>query len=236
MVILREGHVDVELLAEPMSGDLFLKARDERVGAELEVIILVLAAFEGDAVFVSVVIERHMVARLRGPVLHVDKPGVARAELGQLVLDLFVGNSLDGFLDFDALIITNLDVRLHGHGRGERISVGAAVQQFDVGAVNRLHARLLYGVLISGRIGFLNGVLIEMLSGIIFFNQSAGRLSFAESRNGQPLRVALIRGFYRAAELLGVYRDGELAFVGSGFFKMCQFHSVSSRSLRFSVT
>ena len=77
VVLLREGDVHIEFLADLMTDHALLEAGDELVGTELQGVFLRLAALEGNAVAEAFIVKYNAVAHLSGSVVDVDASGVA---------------------------------------------------------------------------------------------------------------------------------------------------------------
>ena len=77
MIILWEGNVYVEFVADIAVFELRLKARDELAGAKLQAVLFRLAAVERNAVDAALKIEHQRVAVLRSAVCDIDLAGVS---------------------------------------------------------------------------------------------------------------------------------------------------------------
>ena len=180
-VVLRESNVKIALLTGGNADELALKAGNEGVGAENEILVLRRAAVERDAVEHAGVVDVHGVAVLRGT-LHGDEAGVLLAQALDVAVNLFVGDFNGGLLRLKALILAEGDLG---------VNVGAEAQKRAVllGDLGIGHGRTADGLKLalsdaerkSVVRGVIKGVIIEHVLAVHALNDHAGRLALAEA-------------------------------------------------------
>ena len=227
-IILRERYIYIKFVADIVTANLLFKAGNERTGAESEVIMLALAAFERNVVLEAFVVDFGNIAVLSGSAFNVNISCVSLKHTVELCVNLFVGNGNNIFGNFNAFIVFNFDFGLYGNGRSKGVAVLGTFNKLDVGTVNGNDVCLLNSSVISIAIGFVYCVLIEIFSAICFFKQCFRCFTLAEARNGKLFAFFSYSGVNGTAEFFGGDFNGKLSFVSSGFFKLCQFHYVSS--------
>ena len=214
-IFLREGNVDFKLLARIVADHLLLKARDELVGAERQVVILALAALEGDAVDKALEIDHSHIAVLCSTILHTDVTGVALAHLPDFLVDLFVLDLDIRFLGLQAFIFAELHLRLHSNLHLDDGTVLAHFLYFRIiGLVNRFQAGFLHSLPDRLRVDDLDGVLIKDLRAIDALNEGAGSLALAEAVHGNILFLLEIRFVDSVVKRCGINRYFQFAYTG----------------------
>ena len=111
-VVLGEGDDDVALVAGLHADDLFLKAGHERIGAELEVIVLGRAAVKLLAVDEAGEVDRDVIAQLR-LALNIEQAGVALLNVMHLFVDLALVKRFVVLRDLEAFVLAELHFRVH---------------------------------------------------------------------------------------------------------------------------
>ena len=155
-ILLREGDVDFFLIARFHANESFLETRNEGMGAELEGVILGLAAVEGFAVDETLEIEDDGVAFF-GFAFNDRKLGGSGKTLGDGIGDLFFGNGNDGALLFDSGVSAKGDFR-HGRDReNEGEFLVRDLADIHAGAIERLDVFLVEDARISRGEDFVQG-------------------------------------------------------------------------------
>ena len=192
MVILGEGDVDLRILAGGGADELDLKAGDEGVGADLQAVLLILAALEGHAVDEALVIQHHGIPELGGAVSGLDG-GVAVAEL--IDLHIHLGGVDLGLLPHggQALILTQLHLGIE-HGVDIQ---GEGLILLHLGVLNGraghdLQFLFLHGEIIGLGSQVVDGLLMEHALPVHGFHDLAGRLALAEAGDLDALSVPVI--------------------------------------------
>ena len=208
MVILREGHFDVESIARAVSDDLILKARDEAAGAKLQRIVLALAAVKRDAVDAAVEIDLHGVSVLGCAVGDCHQAGILLQLSSDRVLDILVGDSHVSLLDLDALILSEGDVRLHSDSRGvDQVLACLDLGHVDLRSGDDIKAALLRSV----RIGFVDAgidcALKENALAVELLDHLLRCMSLAETRKAVSSLFSVVGLLHRLREIL--CRDGD---------------------------
>ena len=112
LVVLGEGDLDLDLVAGLGAGQLLLEALDQRARAELQQVVLGLAALEGAAVERALEVDQQRVA-LGGRALDRLEPGEALADPLDLGVDDLVGDLVLFAADLEPLVLAELGRRPH---------------------------------------------------------------------------------------------------------------------------
>ena len=182
-VILGEGYVYVELIADAVTDDLLLEAGDECAGAELERIILALAAVELFIVNITVKVNLNGVAHFCCAVGNVYKTCVSLSYALNLSVDHLVGDGGDDLICLDALIILNLNLGLYECGSLELNVALAYRNDLEFGAADELGSGFLCCILICLGQKVIDGILIEYALAVHLFDYAAGSLTLTEAGN-----------------------------------------------------
>ena len=138
MIVLGEGDVDVLLLAGLHADDLILKAGHKAAGAQLQIVVLALAAIERLAIQEAFEIDDGGIAAL-GRAVHAHQTGVAVSQ-GLEALVHVSGQNLDlGLLSLQTLVLAQSDLGIHRGGslEGEAV-LGDFAHHLDGGIANDL--------------------------------------------------------------------------------------------------
>ena len=215
VIILGEGNVEVLLVAGLHADDLILKAGNEAAGAELELIVLALAALERLAVVEALEVDHGNVALL-GLAVHGNEAGVALSHLVQALLHI-VSADLDLLLlGGQALVLTELDLGIHSDGRleGEAVLVDLVVHDLNFGIADDIESALADSLRICLGQSDVNGIAVEHARAVELFDHLAGGLAGAEAGNAElvaGLGISLGDGGFKLlrADLDG-HRDSAL--------------------------
>ncbi len=211
LVILRERDLHVELLAGFAADDLVLKPGDELPRPEDEAVVLGLAARKRLAADPAVEVDVHDVALLGLAVLHRHHARVAVAHPVDFRVHVRVRRFHALFGHCQALVALNLCFRLRGDGRfenqaflagGNHVKVDFVLDHLDVCFADRLLQR--------AGINGVDGVIVEDLLPVVFFDEFAGRLALAESRDGDLPFFLAIRLINRFLKRVGIHRNFKL--------------------------
>ena len=182
-IIFREGDVDLALLAGLGADELFLKAGDESIGADLQIVILGLAAFKRLAVHKSLKVQNDVVSHLHRA-LHVKQAGVALAHIGQRFLHARFVEFGVIHRHFQPAVLTQLHFRIHGDLEGVDQLFG--VIDFDVGnarPADALEAALLRAEGKGLVRVVLDGFFIEDLAAVHALDHLTGGFALPETGN-----------------------------------------------------
>ena len=145
MIILGEGYDYVELIADAVANDLILEAGDELTAAELEGVILALAAFKCLIAEEALEVDNDFVVHLSGSVLNRNYTCILLSDDLDLLLDILVCDLLDFLGSLDALVVRDLDLRLCYADSLELYAVFLVDRcYFNVGSVNEDKLCLAY--------------------------------------------------------------------------------------------
>ena len=209
VVLLGEGDVHVELLTDLVADDLILEAGDEGAGAQLQVVVLALAALESDAVDEALEVDLGGVAVLGGSLIgDLGLAGVALADDLDLVVDLDLGCGLDHLGGLDALVALDLHGGLHGNGSGEGDAVVVDVGDIEFGAAHGLHTGLGQSGLIGLGKHLVSGILPENALTVHTLDDGAGSLTLTEAGDVDLAHLLTVYLAYGLVE--GLLIHGEL--------------------------
>ncbi len=205
-VILREGDADLLCFAGAHAHDLLLKAGDKGAGAQLQGIVLRLAALKGNAVLEAFKVDDCGVAVLRRALNRFLAGSLT--DLGrQLLLDILLRDLDLGLGRGQALVLAQLGHRLQADGglKGKALC-GGGTFHLHLGIAHDLQAGLLDGI--GQRLGIqvVDGLLIENIGAVHLLDNLAGDLALAEAGDLDAVLLTEIN-------LL----DGRLKFLGGDF-------------------
>ena len=214
-VVLREGDIDVLLVAGLHADDLLLKTGNKGAGTQLQAVVLAFAALERLAVFESLKVNDRGIALL-GLALHADQPGGPVNVRLQLSLDVGGRHLHLGFGDLQALVVLDGRLGLDGDDGLEAEAAGAGLQHLQLGIGHRLDAGFLQRRLISIRIGHGDGVVEEDLGAVHLLHHLSGGLAFAEAGDIDAVFLPCVHLINGGLELVGSYLNDQL--IGAVFF------------------
>ena len=166
-----------------MTDYLLLEAGDEGAGAELERVVLALAAVELLIVNIAVKVDLYGVAHLCRAVGNVDKTCVSFSYALDLGVYHLVGDGGDDLICLDALVVLDLDLGLYECGSLELNVAVAYRDDLELGAADELGTGLLSCILVSLGQQVIDGILIEYALAIHLFDDAAGSLALTEAGN-----------------------------------------------------
>ena len=212
VVVLGEAEIEVLLLAGRSADKLLLKAGDEAVAAEPQLVALGGAALKGHAVLLAFVVDDHRVA-FRGGTLHGDDAGNLFGLLVQLGLDLFVGDGDGGLGGLQALVLAQLDlgIELYLDGQLQGL-VLADVHIGNRGLTHGLPALVGDGFLVHVGEDLFHRVAVKYSRAVEVLDHLPGGLALAEAGNGDVLAVLQVGLGNAGLEdfLLDLDLDGQL--------------------------
>ena len=145
MIILGECYDYVELIADAVSNDLILEAGDKLTAAELEGVILALAAFKCFITEEAFKIDNNFIVHLSCSVINRNDTSVLLSDDLDLLLDILVCDLLDLLGSLYALVVRDLDLRLCYADSLELYAVFLVDRcYFNVGSVNEDKLCLAY--------------------------------------------------------------------------------------------
>ena len=223
-IVLRELDVDIEFLADFVADDLVFEARDELAGAEGQLVAFALAAFERDIVDEAFEVDDGEVVEF-GFTVDFDETGAALLLGSEFGSDVFVRDFGDGFLELEGLVVTDLDFGFDRGLQGEGQAVFADFLEVDVeGVVDDLEAGFVQSGFDSVGINDFECIFVEDAFAVISFDHAAGRLTFAEARDGDVLSLLLERLVDGVVEGFAVNVNDQFVEIGIDFFGRFQTH------------
>ena len=209
-VVLGEGDVDVLLLTGLHADDLILKAGNEAARADLQLVVLALAALEGNAVVKALEVDDGGIALLD---LAVDgnEAGLTLGHLVQALLDV-VRRDLDLFLHgAHALVLAQLDLGIDRDGclEGKAVLADLIVHDLDLGIADHIEAAGADGLRICIGKRSVHSVAVEHALAVELFDHFAGRLAGTEAGHADLIAHLEIRLLNGGFKLLGSHFDGD---------------------------
>ena len=229
-VILGEGNVYVELVADVLSDNLILKAGDKLTGSEYERMALSLSAVKSLAVSKALEINYNGIAVCRRAVFYRYHAGVALRH-GVYFGVYFRRVNLYGCLfSLKALVFThfyfgigcyrNFEIDTVIFGNGDKVKIHFVVYYLKT----RLGNSLINKIIVKQ----IESVLKENLGAVICLDNMERRLAFSEAGNVYFLSVLFVRFLYRLAEFFTVNGDFKLVPVSINLFCFFQAHFYTS--------
>ena len=217
MVVFGEGDVDVLLLAGAHADYLLLKAGNEGMRAQLQVIVLALAAVEGNAVQGAQEVDVGGVAVLGGAVHGLGSSHILSHPV-QFRLDLSLGDFRLGLLHFQVLVLAQSDLRvqLGGQGQGHGLALVVDLHIGQAGTADGLQVLLaLHGEVIDLGEDLFQAIFIENMSAVHGLDHLPGRLALPEAGQGDVLpglHVSLVdAGLHQV--MVDLHHDGGVVAV-----------------------
>ena len=209
VIVLGEGDVNVLLIAGLQTHDALFKAGNKGVGAQLQGVVLGLAALEGHAVVKALKVQQNGIAHL-GLALHVYQAGRA-LDIGlELVFDVLVGDGDSFLLRTQALVRTDLGLGSDGDHGLKGKAVLAHLQDFHFGVGHHIQLLLLHGLGVSGGIKLFDGVFIEHAGAVHTLDDLPGGLALPEAGDGDAAPLLLVDLVQRGLKLLSPDLDDQL--------------------------
>ena len=208
MVVLGEGDVQILLLTGLHADDLLLKAGNEGPGAQLQAVVLALAALEGLAVHKALEVDDSGVTLLSLTLDSLQAGGTIDVGL-QLGLDILLRDLGHVLGSGQALIGTQLHLGTDGDQSLKGQALLAHGNDLHLGVAHLVQLLLGNGLSISLRVDLVDGIFIEHAGAVQAFHDLAGGLALAEAGHvdaGTILQVSLLD---RSLKLLGTDLDNE---------------------------
>ena len=112
LVIFRESYGNIEVFADVVTCNLFLKARNELTAAQLQLIVFALAAVECFVAEEALKVQVYFVTHFRCTVIYRYHACISLTHGFNLLIYVFVSDFLDNLRSLDALIAFQRDLRL----------------------------------------------------------------------------------------------------------------------------
>ena len=216
LVLLRESYIHIKFLFGLVTGHLLLKAGDKGTGAQLQRIVLALAAVKCNAVHKALKVDLCGVAHLGSTVFNSHQSAVSVQHIGQLVGHILIVCLCGQLHSLQALILAQLDLRihsdLHGHIHALGLADGLYIQLG--GRVHRAQTGLLNGSRNNCGIHDLQRVLIEEALTVELFDHTLGSLALSEA--GQLDRFSALQICVLASLSKFLRGNGNLDFINIG--------------------
>ena len=224
VVLGGEGDLHVERVADRVTDDLIFEAGDEAAAPELEVVLLGGAAVERDPVDRAFIVDVDRIVVLRGTVGDVNGAAVPFLHALDFGVDFLVRDRDFLFLGFESDIALDLDLGLHVDGRLEQNAVLVDGLDIDLGAADHVEFRFLDRRFVCVGHHLIDGVLVEHALAVHLFDDMTGRLSAAETGNGDGSFLLIENVRDRLFKGLLVDREADLKLVVSRSFLFRQSH------------
>ena len=224
VVLLREGHDDILLVACLGADELILKARDKGARAQLELVVLALAALEGRAVYKALKVDADGVVLL-GCALDGLGTRQALCHAVKLCLDISCQDLCFFLLDRQALVLAQRDFRLYRDlaDQDDRTCV-RHVRDIDISRGNCLDIGLLDGLFIGLGIADVQRIFEENAIAIQVLDDLAGRMTFAEARYGDTVAALLVCLLLGSFQFVRRNLNGQSDNALFQLFNIFQFH------------
>ena len=228
MIILGEGDVDVLLVAGLHADDLLFKAGNEAVRAQLQAVVLALAALERLAVQEALEVDDGGVALL-SLALHAHKARVAVRELLEALVHVSGGDLHIVLGSGQALVLAQSHLGIDGHGGLEGKAVlRALAHHLHFGITHHAELLLLHGRFVGLGERVIDGLFEKHLCAVHALDDLAGGLAGTEARNIDLLAHLLICLFDGGLELCRADLDGQGNLTLFNFFAAFHTHYVNS--------
>ena len=191
---------------------LILKAGDEGTGAQLQGILLGLAALKGDAVLEALEVDDHSVAVLGGT-LHSNLAGGPGDQGLHLVVDILSGDGDLSLGGLDALVLAQHRHGAQGDGGGEGEALLAQGLHLHGGIAHHIQAGLLDRLGQGHRIQIVDRILIEHVGTIHLLHQLAGGLALPEAGQGDHTSILAVDLLDGGVKFFGTHLDGQYSGV-----------------------
>ena len=232
VVVLGERNLDGLLVAGLRADELILEAGDERAGAEVEVVLLRLAALKRLAVDKALEVDGDGVAVLRFALDGLDA-GVALGHTVQLGVDVGLTDGHGLLRDLDALVFAEGDLRIERGGNGQgNIALFRGVHIDNRRRADGLQALLGDGLLIDLRENFVDGIFIEHRGAVHALDHLARGLALAEAGDHDVLAALGIRLVQGHFKLRLFDLDGDLGITVFFFYALDIHVGFSSYAVR----
>ena len=192
MIIFRELNFDSELFTNVVACDLLLEAGDERLGTELEVITLALAAFESNAVLKSFVVDCNCVAFLSRTVFNFLEGCISLSHTLDLSVNVLVCNYLLLERNFNALVLAEFKFRLNVNCDCVLDAVLVDVCYIHLRSGYNLEVVLLNCFRILSISDLVHSVLIKYALTVILANELIRNLALTEAGNLETVLVLVV--------------------------------------------
>ena len=211
MVLSREGHVYVALLADVLTDQLLLEGIDEGVGADGQRIIVALSAVESLSVHIAVEVDGHQIAVLNGSVLNGHQTGVFISHAADLCVDICVCHICLHLLYLYALVLAQGHFRLYSHNG----CVDEILTLFDLGNVhsgagNDHKSALLCSVRIALVDHFVGRIFKEYACSVHLFDHFKGSFAFSEARDIESAFALIVSILHSCVKFFCRHFDGKL--------------------------
>ena len=215
VIVFGEGDVDVLLLAGRHAHQLLLKAGDEGTAAQLQVVVLALAALKGNAVIEALEVDIHGVAHLSGTVRGLGGGYILRHSV-QLRLHLCIRHDRLSLFHFQALVLAQRDLGVHvGHQcQGNHVLV-INVHVLQRGTADRLEVLTGNGKIINLGEDLFQTVFIENMSAVHALDHLPGSLALPETGDHDALASLHVCGINTGLHqlLVDLHHDGSLVAI-----------------------
>ncbi len=190
-----------------MTLDLIFKTRDKLAGTQCQAEIVRFAARKRVAVYGSFKINHGDIALLGFAVFNRNHPGIAVLNPGDFIVYVLIRHADRFFQRGDPFVSFHLNFRFCCDGGIEHKAVFAGGNEIEINLVfNHLKVCFADCLFQCPWIKRIDGIIVENLFPIVFFNKLARCFSPAETRDGDffiLFTVSLLDGFFK---LIGIDR------------------------------
>ena len=213
MIILRESHVHVKLFLSLLTYYLIFKARDKRIGAQGQRMVLTLAALECLTVHKAFIIQNDLVTVLCCTVYY----GHTRIFVTLFVdefIHIRIGHFAVRFLNLHALVFTDLCFRIQSHFRRkyERLACFQC-HDVDLRTGYDLFFALIVCFLVSIRDRIIYSIAVKEIFSVHLLDDLTGYLALTEPRYIDLVLISSVCSFYEFIKLVLCHLNGQLRHI-----------------------
>ena len=214
MVLFRERYVDINVLTDLSANQLILKARDEAVGTDGQIVVLTFATVECNAVNETFKVQFDHIAVFYSTVIYVYCTGVFLLLFLKLSLDFLICYSKISFLNLYTFVLAQSNFRFHSYCccKDKRFA-SFNLYNVDLRIGYDLQLALLSCIAVGHRHYVVSSLFIEYTNTIHFFDHLARCFTFSEARKGDFsffFQVCSLDSFFK---FFSGHFDGQLCHV-----------------------
>ena len=185
MVVFGEGYDNVEVFTDVLADDLIFEAGNEVTGTDEEVVLFSLAAFESNAVYITVEVEDYVVAVFNSAVGDVDGTSVALTNGFDFSVNSFVGDFNCVLGCGDTLVFGNNNFRLYENLSGDNNAGFVDCLDIDVRSADNVKTCFLNCFGVSSGENSVDSIFVESAYAIHSFDHLTGSFALSEAGNSE---------------------------------------------------
>ena len=184
MVVLREGHIHLNLLIDLCADQLLFKPRNESAGTNGQIVVLTLAALESHTVHKAFKIQNRHIPVLHRPVGNFNIPCVALPFFTDFLVNFLIAYAAVKLLQLDPLIFAKLHLRLDGtlRRKNKRLSF-LNLYHINLRRRHNILPALFQRILIGVRKHFIYRILVKNFRSVHLLYHLTGNLPLTKAGN-----------------------------------------------------